>query len=370
MIVLKPETAKERQEAILRWIIQQHVETRRPVASETVAKKSGLKLSSATIRNAMKKLEEEGFLLQSHVSGGRVPTDKAYRLYVDYLSDAQRLALTEKTSIERAYNRRLDEIDSIMSQTSRMLAALSHSAGFVFSANVCEHTVARLDFIPLSPDYLLAVLVTESGAVRHWPIKLSSEIPAQRLRVLGAFLNQEIAGLTLKEAQKKLWRIFSDGEIEVRGAADMARQFLSNIERHTDCSQDLHVDGLGQLLDGNPVDFDSLRRTLAIMEEKKRFSLMLSDKLREFEGGGKRALTVTIGTENSLKEFRDFSMVSCVWKAGERAAGMLGILGPRHMEYAHMISLVDFMGELMEKTIAQWERRLLSETPDHEKKGR
>ena len=169
MRILKPEIAKARKEKILRWVVQQFVETRRPVGSQMIAEGALQDVSSATIRNIMKELEEEGYLYQPHTSGGRIPTDKAYRYYVDYLASVQKMAAQERQRIEEQYDERVSEVDNMLVQTSRLLAMLSGAAGFVYTAHVEDQRVQRLDFIPLAPGMILAVLGSQSGAVGHLP---------------------------------------------------------------------------------------------------------------------------------------------------------------------------------------------------------
>ena len=361
MRVLKPEAAREREEKLLRWIIQEFVQSKRPIGSELVAAKARLGVSSATIRNAMKKLEDDGYLHQEHTSGGRVPTDKAYRFYVDYIMGMQALALKEKESIQREYDHEMDEMDGLLTQTSRMLSALSHSAGFAYASSVCDQNIIRLDFIPLGTGALLAVLVTDSGNIRHFPVRLNYEIPTRRLRLLSGFISSEVEGLPLREAKKKLWKYLNEGHSELRDVADIARQFLDEVEKHSACANALHIEGLGQLLESGH-DFSGLRDMLHMMEERRRLAGLMNEKLQELAADSTASrLRVTIGAENSLRELRDLSMVTCSYRTGERIVGMLGIIGPKHMEYSRMISLVNFMGEVVEKTISHWEKMITPE---------
>ncbi|MBT4008254.1 MAG: hypothetical protein HOF07_03170, partial [Elusimicrobiaceae bacterium] len=131
MRILKPEVAKQREDKILRLIIEEFVKTKKPIGSELISQKGMQDISSATIRNIMKQLEEKGYLYHPHTSGGRIPTDKAYRFYVDYLVKAQQMASKERESIEEEYHGQMEELDKAMIQTSKMLAMLSKSAGFV-----------------------------------------------------------------------------------------------------------------------------------------------------------------------------------------------------------------------------------------------
>lgn len=353
MRILKPEVAKEREETILRWVVEQFASTRRPVGSALVAQEALPGVSSATIRNIMAKLEEEGFLHQMHASGGRIPTDKAYRFYVDYLTKAQRMAAAERARIEKEYEQKIAEADKAMVQTSRMLAMLSHSAGFVFTADVGEKTIQRLDFIPLSPSNLLVVLVTEDGVVKHWPVRSNHIINTANLRIMGHFLNEQIRGLSLKDAQRVLWEVINRGHKELGGMADLALKVLKDMSAQTERANELYLDGVGALLETmGAEDYDDLRRMIKVMEEKERLSSMLAERMQDLTD--QKRISVSIGAENELSEMRNLSVVSSAYKVGEKTVGMVGIIGPKHMEYTRMISLVNFMGGLLENAIENW----------------
>jgi heat-inducible transcriptional repressor len=353
MRILKPEIAKEREEKLLRWVIEQFVDTRRPIGSELVAKKALKGISSATIRNIMKKLEDEGYLMQPHTSGGRIPTDKAYRFYVDYLSRAQKMAAQEKLRIQKDYDDSMAELDKAMVQTSRLLAALSHSAGFVYTSNIADQLVKRLDFIPLAPGHILAVLITDSGTVKNWPLRTGWDIPARRLRILSSFINEHISGLPLKDAERILWELINKSSSELNDVMDLARRVLAEMGGQENSSE-LYLDGIGQLLEGiDSGDYEDLRRMVRVVEDRKEFSAMLEEKMHTLQHSGNK-MSVSIGAENEIKEFKNLSVVSSAYKVGDKTIGMVGIIGPKHMEYTRMISLVNFMGNLLENTINNW----------------
>jgi len=363
MRVLKPETAKNRQDDILRWVVREYMETRRPVGSEHIAQKAGFGLSSATIRSIMKKLEDEGYLYHPHTSGGRIPTDKAYRFYVDYITEMQRLVVDEKENIERQYSQRINEINQLMVQTSRTLAMLSRSAGFVYSCGVCSQCVARMDFVPLGPRHVLVVIVTDSGAVRHWPIELGSEISPDRLRLLTEFVNQTVTGLPLQDAQARLASYIGQVHEELGSVAGFAARAIGDIISASDNSDGFHVEGLSHLIETSEMDEHDFYAMLNVLEERNRISAFLNEKLQDFgrqtPADDLHRIQVSIGSENELQELRNLSIVSASYRIGERPVGLLGIIGPKHMEYSRMISLVNFIGSMMERTITHWEQMML-----------
>src|SRR5579885_2884526 len=146
---LKPEVVEQRKRHLLQWIVHYYIKTSKPVSSGLIAEEAGLDLSSATIRNILQELENEGFLHQPHTSAGREPTDQGYRFFVDYLSHVQRLAAAEKERIEEQYRRRMGELDTLMVETSRLLSRVSHSAGIVLSPQAKRQTLKRLELIAL-----------------------------------------------------------------------------------------------------------------------------------------------------------------------------------------------------------------------------
>lgn len=354
MRILKPEVAKSRKEKILRWVIQQFVETRRPVGSQMIVSSALQDVSSATVRNIMKELEEEGYLYQPHTSGGRIPTDKAYRYYVDYLTGVQKMAAQEKQRIEEAYDARVSEMDNILVQTSRLLAKMSGAAGFVFTSNVQDQRVQRLDFVPLVPGMLLAVLVTESGSVRHWPVRTGYVIAPSRLRILSRFINEEVSGHTLSDARKILWEHVNSGHREIADIADLATQVLRDMERPQG-DNELYIEGIGRLLENTTEeDYEDLKQMMRVVEERDRFSSLLNEKMSHMEKSHKK-MSVSIGSENELKELKNLSIVSTACKVGDRTIGMLGIIGPKHMEYTRVMSLVNFIGSLLEASMQNWQ---------------
>lgn len=354
MRILKPEVAKERKEKILRWVVQQFVENRRPIGSQLLADSALKDISSATIRNIMKDLEEEGYLYQPHTSGGRIPTDKAYRYYVDYLTGMQRMAAQERERIEKQYDERVGELDNVMLHTSRLLARLSGAAGFVYTANVEEQEVKRLDFLPLGSGMLLAVLVMQSGQVRHWPVKLGYDLPPAKLRMLSNFINAEIKGMTLKEAQDFLWQYIQTGHREVADVADVAVQILKDMQKPRATAEELYIEGLGRMLENTEQsDYEDIKQMMRVVEERQRLSELLSEKMNDLRRSGKE-VAVSIGSENEIKELQNVSIVSSAYRVGDKTVGMVGIIGPKHMQYTKVMSLVKFMGDLLEGSMSAW----------------
>jgi heat shock gene repressor HrcA len=367
MRVLKPEVAREREEKILRMIIQEYVETRKPVGSELVAKKGLPGVSSATIRNAMKKLEDDGFLYQPHSSGGRIPTDKAYRFYVDYLSKIQKIASKERERIESEYKRGTDEINHVMLQTCKMLSALSHSAGFVFTSDVQDSTVQRLDFIPLGPFNVLAVLVTAEGVVKHWPVRVNGIVSPARLMMLNNYINEQISGLTIRNAQRVLWENLNNGAGDNGGFCELACKILKEMADQQTPDEQLYLEGMSQLIENiGQEDYGEFSQMVRVMEERDKFAGFLNEKMQELQSNKDLKVSVSIGEENELSELKNLSIITSAYKVGDKTVGLLGIVGPKHMEYTKMMSLVNFIGDMLGTKIKHWQSSLENKKEDEE----
>ncbi|MBI4056538.1 MAG: heat-inducible transcription repressor HrcA [Elusimicrobia bacterium] len=379
MRILDPQVAKERKQQLLEWVIHRYIHSSQPIGSQVIAEKGGFGLSSATLRHVLKELEDEGYLSHSHPSAGRAPTDKGYRFYVDYLVEMQRLALEERERIEKEYNRKTEELSDLLSQTSRMLSVLSRSAGFALSPNQEEDTLRRLELVPLGAKHLLAIMVTDSGIVQHWPLRLSQDIPLNRLRQFTAFLNEQVQGMPVKEIRQNFGYHISRAEREFRDMAALARQFLREVAKLSE-KESLYVEGTTHLLSESGVwDFDEFRSLLNILNEKKKFARILEEQFRDTlkESGSKgnkdqSLVHVKIGTENQIPELRNLSLVTSTYRVQGRTVGLLGILGPKRMEYPKIMALVNFVSHVVSRTLENWDKNFQETAPPapRVKKGR
>jgi len=359
MRVLDPEVARERKRHVLQWVIHRYIRTSKPVSSNRIAQDGGFQLSSATIRSVLKELEQEGYLEQPHASCGRIPTDKGYRFYVDYLMGVQRLAGEEKERIQRQVQRRIAELDSLLIATSRMLSHLSHSAGFVLSPKVSEHQIQRLEVLPLGGRRYLVLLVCHSGIIRHWPIELEEPVAPERIAALSRCLNEVAAGRSIQDLQAEVLRRTEAAEREFREMSGLAREVLKAISAFSG-PEDLYVDGTANILSlQQDTDWTEMRDTIRILEEKRRFARALHRQLQELTqastGRGARRVEVRIGHENLLPELQGLSLVTTTYELGDRVAGVLGIVGPKRMEYAKMVALVDFVSSAVSQALENWE---------------
>lgn len=354
---LKPEVIEQRKRHLLQWIVHYYIKTSKAVSSGLIAEEAGLDLSSATIRNILQELEEEGYLVQPHTSAGREPTDRGYRFFVDYLSDVQRLAAEERARIEEQYERRISELDGLLVETSRLLSRVSHGAGIVMSPQTKKQTIRRLDLIPLGGRNVLGVLVTDAGLVRHWPIQLAFQPTARQLTMLNNFLNQEIHGVSVDRATAHVMNKLGQMEKEFQGLAGLASELLKEVGLVASPGG-LYVEGAANILSQADQfgDLATVQSLMRVIGEKDRLAGMLSREINEAKNDKLPArVRVRIGEEAGLPELRSASLVTHVYRHNDRVVGVLGILGSKRMEYSRMMGLVDYIGSLVESRLQEWD---------------
>ncbi|MBI1979532.1 MAG: heat-inducible transcription repressor HrcA [Elusimicrobia bacterium] len=380
MRALDQEELGQRKRKVLQYVIHEFVRTGKPVGSQSVASTSRLGLSPATIRHVLSELEKEDMIIQPHTSAGRVPTDKGYRLYVDSLVELQRLAIQEQTRIQNEYEARVREVEDFMNHTSRMLSTLSHYSGFVMTPKWDRNIFSCLELVPISSHRILCAMVSESGLAKHFVIASNIEISRDKLRVIARLINEHCRGCSLQEVKNRILEKLEDVQQEYRDTLSVAKEIAEEIKKFSE--NELYLDGTSNIL-ALP-DFSSaseLQNLLKIIEEKQILANLLEGELAEEEGkkdrnqsrekeskeirkGGiespmARARTkvhVRIGSENKNKILQNISLVSSTYQLSDKTVGVLGILGPKRMEYPKMIALVDYVSQMVNRFLNETEK--------------
>ncbi|MDT8287129.1 MAG: heat-inducible transcriptional repressor HrcA [Elusimicrobiales bacterium] len=368
MRVLKPEVAQDRRDKILNWVVYNYVSTGKPVSSDLIASHGGFNVSSATIRNILKELEETGFLYQAHTSGGRIPSDKGYRSYVDHILRLQRLAVGEKDRLEQEYERRNEQLDAFLRHTSRTIADMSKWAGFVIPADIEDDAIKRMDLVRLSGKSVLMIVFVHSGILKHVPFVMETPLDKAALKSLSERLNKALCDVPVKDVTGIIWKDFLN-----RGDAQKAQKellkkiydYFSSMNREGD---PFYLEGVSRIFDSmEEAGLDDIRGIARLLEEKERFSHMLRERLRDCvekrrklpaaQAGRELAhiVDITIGSENHIREFNNFSLVSSSYCLKDKAVGLVGILGHKRMEYPKMITIVDSVSSMVEDILSEWE---------------
>ena len=274
---------------------------------------------------------------------------------MDYLSDVQRLAAGEKAQIEEQYESRIAELDTLLSETSRLLSRLSRGAGIVLSPQMRRQSIKRLELLPLGGRNVLGVLVTDSGLVRHWTLSLAFAPSARQVNTLNRFLNESIRGCSVDRAQATVMAKLAQMEREFQELTGLAGELLTEVGRVVS-TESIYVEGADNILSQAEQfgDLKAVQSLMRVMGEKSRLADLLEDELR-LPRDAKKASRVRIGAESGLPELRSASLVTHVYRHGDQVLGVLGILGSKRMEYSKMMGLVDYVSRLVEARLREWD---------------
>jgi heat-inducible transcriptional repressor len=328
----------ERSRRLLATLVREYIETGEPVASQCLARESGLGVSSATVRNVLAQLEEGGYVLQPHTSAGRVPTDRGYRVFVDLLLEGRKRtrppAVVEHRLREQAERSPL--LDDLLASVSHLVSRAARHVGFALSGNPVA-VLQRLEFVPLGGSRVLVVVVSRGGQVTQKVVDAGEEVRSDDLVQAANYLNTEFAGLPLLEVREAvLARLLQErtlyDELLAR-ALRLARSTLEELPSHLA----FHVEGAASLLAGpahEGVSLATLRALVEMMEEKERLVHLLNQYI---EGPG---LTIVIGAEHAAPDLRPFSLIASTEMDGSTVR-TVGVIGPTRMHYSRAISLVD-----------------------------
>ena len=321
-----------RKERILRAIIEDYVLTAMPVGSRTISRKYETSLSSATIRNEMSDLEELGYLAQPHVSAGRVPSFKAYRLYVDaLLREGQ---VPEDPTARAFFNQRVHQVEDVITSAAQAISEFTRYTALVMMPKQLDLRVATLQLIPMPRGSALLVVITDTGAVRDTVIRVSESLDGDALYAISRMLTERLAGRTLQEVQEMLGaysrQMGGDAQV-IRGIADLASQMEKQSATDT-----IVVGGRSNILNYPEYsDVEKARAFLAFLEEK--------DKLMALLPGQNAAFSVRIGPETGMPEMADCSVVTASYQVGAGHHGFVGVIGPARMPYGRVLSALSAM---------------------------
>jgi len=334
----------ERSKQILEAIIEDYIVTAEPVGSRTVSRNHGLSLSPATVRNVMADLEDMGFLASPHTSAGRVPTDKAYRFYVDSLLEVRSIAQGEQDEILKRCNMAGRDLGEALKETSRMLSSLSHYTGIVlaprFTANVFRH----IEFIKLGGSRLLAILVSRNGTVQNKIIETGDEMRPADLVKMSNYLNHLLKGLTIAQVKEKIIGEMKSDKIKydtlMAKALEYSRQTLPESD------SEVFIEGQANILEQPEfTDVTRMKDIFRAFEEKGQL-LSLLDRCMEAQG-----VNIYIGAEAHLSQMVGMSLITATYMTGRNTLGVLGVIGPTRMGYAKVIPIVDYTAKLISRLL-------------------
>jgi heat-inducible transcriptional repressor len=337
------EGLNERAQLLLKALIENYIRDGQPVGSRTLSRDSGLSLSSATIRNVMADLEDLGFVASPHTSAGRVPTDKGYRLFVDTLLKLKPLQHEEIEDIERRLGSEAASGRSLVQNVSQMLSNVTHMAGLVTLPNPHYISLSQIEFITLSDNRALAIMVMSNREVENRVVQLDRYYPAEELRRAANYLNEAFSGRSLPDVRALLVRQLQETREHMdqlmKDAIQMAQQvFDTHAEERVEyvIAGETNLMGFAELS-----NVDRLRRLFEAFNEKHDILRLLDNCLRA-EG-----IQIFIGQESGYRILNDISVVTAPYMLDNKVVGVLGIIGPTRMAYERVIPIVDITAKLL-----------------------
>ena len=347
-----------RGQVILTAIINEHFVTGEPVGSKVLAERfaNASGLSSATIRNVMGELEEMGMLEQPHTSAGRIPTDKGYRFYVDNLLGVLSITNDDLRLIGEEYG--LNSLDAetpdrLMERTSHLLSALSNNVGIVVSPSLASDRLQHIEFVNLSDNRILVVLVSAPNIVHNKIIRLNVAFTKEELERTANYLNAEYTGKSLAEIRAEIMRLMHEEKALFDNLLQTAVILCSESIGDDTSQAEVFVDGTSNILSKSDfADLERLRELLRTIGEKSRLMQILTECI-ERDTAAKGDISVVIGSENRTPSLQNCTLISAPYRIGNSSAvGTLSVLGPTRIEYARMISIVSYVAKTLEKMMS------------------
>ncbi len=344
-----PETLSERERRVLDAVVQSYVETAEPVGSRTVARKFGLGVSPATIRNAMSDLEEKGFLFHPHTSAGRVPTDLAYRVYVDSLIEHPQLTARQEEKLRADLIAEGSAVSAVIRRAAQVLSVLTQELGVAVAPSLDAALLERLELVTVSSERLLLVLSLRSGVVRTIFVEVPGTLHPDTVAHIAVVLNDRLAGLTLKDIRQTLPERVRDTASTV-AESELLDIFIATGDQLFDvpavggagAAADDVVLGRTSLLAEQPefASGERMKELIALTEQRDVLRRALESRADAV------GLTVTIGGENVSRSLSRLTLVTAPYHSGA-LSGVIGVLGPTRMPYQKVVTLVEHTSRLI-----------------------
>lgn len=331
-----------RQGDVLKEIVDVYTHTGQPVGSKTVSDRLPAKLSSASVRSVMAELEELGLLQSPHTSAGRIPTQEGLRYYVNGLVQVRQPNKALKSQLSECFNGEGD-LEKAMNHASQLLAQVTGCAGLVWAPQQQEETLQQVEFVRLSGERVLVVLVTETGQIENRMILIPPSITAQDLQLAAYELNKVIKGLTLPEARQQILMALQKQKMALDKAMD---EFIGFDGQNQNAAAGLVVGGSQNLFSYPELVREQLQQLFHVFEEKKLL-VGLIDQMRRGDG-----VQIFIGAECPLEVAKDCTMITAEYSSDDKKTiGTVGVIGPMRMDYSQNIALVDYTARILSRTV-------------------
>ncbi len=340
------ETLSERERTILRYIVHNYIQTAIPVGSRWIAKSLDIGLSPATIRNVMADLEFMGYLDHPHTSAGRMPTDRGYRFYVDYLMEVEHLQESEQDSIHQILAP-VEDPEELLRESSKILGRISHQLSIITSPHFASGTFEKLELISLSSNKIMVVISLRAGLVKTITMEVLSEIRREKLDELARVMNERLAGLTLLEIRNTFFDRMKDISTEQTG---LVRLFIDSVDKlFNDVPQveRVHIGGTRDILSQPEFEHTENFRSIIELLDNQQMIIHVLEK-RDLKIGD---VSVSIGSENSDEALKYYGILTTNYSIAD-VNGSVCVIGPKRMNYSKVVPLVDYIARTISSMLS------------------
>jgi heat-inducible transcriptional repressor len=339
----REEALSERAQHLLRILIETYIRDGQPVGSRALSRESGLQLSSATIRNVMADLEELGFVSSPHTSAGRIPTDKGYRFFVDTLLHVQPLDEAAAAEMRRQFDTNRESPKDLIATVSQFLSSATRLAGVVTLPRSQQASITQIEFVGLSDNRVLVVLVFNDREVQNRIIQLERYYSPDELKRASNFLNEQFRGRGLPQVRQEILRQLTETQAHLNQIMLDAISVAQHVfEAGGDDRVEYVIKGETNLMGmAELTNVEKLRRLFEAFNEKRDFLHLLDQSLKA-EG-----VQIFIGHESGYQILDDCSVVTAPYAAGDSVVGVVGVIGPTRMAYERVIPIVDMTAKLL-----------------------
>ena len=326
----------EREKILIKNLVDEYISTGEAISSEKILVKSKLKCSAATIRKDLNNLESKGLIEATHTSSGRIPTVKGYRHYIDNNLRRKPLSIEEQAAIKNLINSDANK-HSIISSTSEFISEISDFAAVIGSLDSDKKIFLKLDIHKLSSTRALAVVIMDNNQIDNKIIDID-KIDSKKLDSCVKYLNENFSGTELR----KIPQILTKSLETIRGEIDTALKVLNNFI-YPDVDE-FYITGQRKLVDSQDFyDIDKVKNLVELFEKKQTLKEILTNCISN------ENIQIYIGNESGSELLADCSVISAPYKKDNKTVGVLGVIGPKRMNYQRIVEIVDFTAKIFSK---------------------
>ena len=338
----------ERKRLILQAIIEDYIQSAEPVGSRNIAKNHDLGLSAATIRNEMADLEDMGYLDKPHTSAGRIPSEMGYRFYVDSLMSRYSLTLDEINSLQRSMDGKYNQLENVISTISDIITQTTNYPAIVEMPSAKKSRLHNVKLMLIEKAVVLIVVVTDTGVVKNRQLKVGEGVDYDVIESISNFLSSQLTGLCAEDFTAARLMLIYEAMAPYGSLLKSVMEFV--LECLEDSANRVYIGGASNILN-NPEfeNIDRAKKFLSFIDSKENVTKMLSGMM---EDSGEE-ISIKIGSENGVEEMSDTSLVVANYRVGDKLTGKIGIIGPKRMNYARVVSSLELINDKLTEILSQ-----------------